>query len=318
MESYQKQTKHRCKICRKIFSSGRSLGGHMRFHIHSLSSGAQEKEKLEESRDQEGLGFGYAFRKNLKQTFRLSDFVGEDLARSSKRCRECGKEFPSWKSLFGHMRCHSEKTSNSRSFEEEGSWVQEKNSHESFSKENESVPRRKCGSKQASPASMAGCEPEEQAGAIILMMLSRDIGSCSDKISEEDSGDDLKRRLILNSLVLEKKGAMALGGHRASHKRIRICCRESPSFDTEASIKNLGLAYQKSRIHECDFCGKTFLSGQALGGHKRSHLVSNIGSEVGGVGTKKFVVQQFSETLGLNLQKIEQFEGFWAEASTKH
>ncbi|KAG0483865.1 hypothetical protein HPP92_011949 [Vanilla planifolia] len=73
----------------------------------------------------------------------------------------------------------------------------------------------------------------------------------------------------------------ALGGHRASHKRIRTCCmpknNDGMSENTsEASIEQspFGLS-KKSRIHECVICGKVFSSGQALGGHKRSHLASS-------------------------------------------
>ncbi|XP_020702517.1 zinc finger protein ZAT9 [Dendrobium catenatum] len=363
METEKEQQKHRCKICNKSFSSGRSLGGHMRSHIHSSHSDAEEKEKLEGSRGQVGLGFGYGLRENPKKTFKSSDFAGEDLAPSSKLCKECGKEFPSWKSLFGHMRWHSVKLNYPRSFEEEeeGSWIEEKDSSESFSDENEQtrfpipvVPRRKRRSKRASPASITGYEPEQEDVAVILMMLSRDISEFSDKISEQDSGDELRKRKIMNPTVLGKKRAMlgdngypfnelnvlgsrykcltckkvfqsyhALGGHRASHKRIRNCCRENPSFDIEASVENLGVVGQKSRIHECNICGKVFSSGQALGGHKRSHLISNIGGREGGGDHQRIVVEHFSEPLDLNLpapvvEGSSNLKAWWAELSRKH
>ncbi|PKU80723.1 Zinc finger protein ZAT9 [Dendrobium catenatum] len=259
----------------------------MRSHIHSSHSDAEEKEKLE--------GSGYGLRENPKKTFKSSDFAGEDLAPSSKLCKECGKEFPSWKSLFGHMRWHSVKLNYPRSFEEEeeGSWIEEK----------DFVPRRKRRSKRASPASITGYEPEQEDVAVILMMLSRDIS--------EFLGSRYK------CLTCKKvfQSYHALGGHRASHKRIRNCCRENPSFDIEASVE----VGQKSRIHECNICGKVFSSGQALGGHKRSHLISNIGGREGGGDHQRIVV----EPLDLNLpapvvEGSSNLKAWWAELSRKH
>ncbi|CAK7323244.1 unnamed protein product [Dovyalis caffra] len=100
----------------------------------------------------------------------------------------------------------------------------------------------------------------------------------------------------------------ALGGHRASHKRMKGCLASridssensvkteiSPdatadsklimkSINDETPIDHLGAtdcdskvgtSYEarKSRGHECPICLKVFPSGQALGGHKRSHFV---------------------------------------------
>lgn len=74
----------------------------------------------------------------------------------------------------------------------------------------------------------------------------------------------------------------ALGGHRASHKKFKGCCapREENSLETEnshnRSDNNLVINQVKSKKgkdHECPICFKVFASGQALGGHKRSHLI---------------------------------------------
>lgn len=68
----------------------------------------------------------------------------------------------------------------------------------------------------------------------------------------------------------------ALGGHRASHKRVKI-----NDFFSESPVK--------SKTHECTICGQEFVMGQALGGHMRrhrdeaaakpAHVVVNKGSE---------------------------------------
>ncbi|TVU38104.1 hypothetical protein EJB05_11458, partial [Eragrostis curvula] len=98
----------------------------------------------------------------------------------------------------------------------------------------------------------------------------------------------------------------ALGGHRASHKRINTSCSAPPkaavpapepsaetyaSFGTpspSASPDSVAIGIGESQVSgkaraseavvvekfECPVCFKVFASGQALGGHKRSHLLA--------------------------------------------
>ncbi|KAL5057515.1 hypothetical protein RYX36_029119 [Vicia faba] len=61
------------------------------------------------------------------------------------------------------------------------------------------------------------------------------------------------------------KSYQALGGHRASHKKIKtnITLEEpSPEFNIV-----------EKKVHECPVCFRVFNSGQALGGHKRTHVM---------------------------------------------
>ncbi|PIA50208.1 hypothetical protein AQUCO_01300741v1 [Aquilegia coerulea] len=84
----------------------------------------------------------------------------------------------------------------------------------------------------------------------------------------------------------------ALGGHRASHKKIKSCNITTPSSSSVARLNqeteyenegNVGSAATvpntpivvDRRIHECPVCFRVFGSGQALGGHKRSHITGS-------------------------------------------
>lgn len=88
------------------------------------------------------------------------------------------------------------------------------------------------------------------------------------------------------SCIICKKGFpsyQALGGHRASHKKFKGCCaptsENGPQTDDLAADfqekVDAGVECKKSREHECPICFRVFPSGQALGGHKRSHLMGD-------------------------------------------
>ncbi|KAM7275986.1 hypothetical protein ACFE04_017852 [Oxalis oulophora] len=98
----------------------------------------------------------------------------------------------------------------------------------------------------------------------------------------------------------------ALGGHRASHKKVKGCFAakldqevvDDINFadDQDATTneelyyppKNNNLNYdcddpnqmgsnskKKSKVHQCSICNRVFSSGQALGGHKRCHWITS-------------------------------------------
>lgn len=92
----------------------------------------------------------------------------------------------------------------------------------------------------------------------------------------------------------------ALGGHRASHTKIESMYEsgensiETDDYPVGKSPMNKQqvsgnpdrkLGSKKGKEHECPICFRIFRSGQALGGHKRSHFV-------GGYEDKTMVIRQ--------------------------
>ncbi|KAI3843444.1 hypothetical protein MKX03_017573 [Papaver bracteatum] len=59
----------------------------------------------------------------------------------------------------------------------------------------------------------------------------------------------------------------ALGGHRASHKKLRLVKGDGSKMDGRLTSSSKS----SSALHECSICGKGYAIGQALGGHMRRH-----------------------------------------------
>ncbi|KAK4278781.1 hypothetical protein QN277_016580 [Acacia crassicarpa] len=96
---------HICDFCGKKFKSGKALGGHRRYHI-------QAQRKMEEQRNKAS----YTLRikstnlviHNNNNNLIKSNSIGNSSGRCF-RCLVCNKDFPSGKSLCGHMRSHPDR-----------------------------------------------------------------------------------------------------------------------------------------------------------------------------------------------------------------
>ncbi|KAJ1296663.1 hypothetical protein BS78_01G319700 [Paspalum vaginatum] len=341
-------TRHSCKVCRKGFTCGRSLGGHMRSHSlaemeTAVGNHADDNGDRRRSDCVMALGAGgYGLRENPKKTRRLSsvhDGRGEPLSA-------CAPE-------MDHERRHEPRGG----VEVEPDREQEDALLIAAAEPDAGLmppaPRRRRRSMRVpAPALPAAFDSDAEDVARCLVTLSRDIihrrdakaaagrdhsppkyrrrrrqhdRSDADSDSDDaypmfhhtdvDTGIKLNKRKIINrNLAGDEKRSryecpgcgrafqsyQALGGHRASHKRINSNCsivkaspeeRESSiktnasfsatSADTEftAEMADTAVVAFKAKTHkaikfECPICFKVFGSGQALGGHKRSHSIA--------------------------------------------
>ncbi|XVF22759.1 hypothetical protein REPUB_Repub12eG0198600 [Reevesia pubescens] len=72
------------------------------------------------------------------------------------------------------------------------------------------------------------------------------------------------------------KSYQALGGHRASHKKIKAYSPATHETELLEPEKVGTCSMTEKKIHECPVCFRVFSSGQALGGHKRSHVTGQV------------------------------------------
>lgn len=119
----------------------------------------------------------------------------------------------------------------------------------------------------------------------------------------------------------------ALGGHRASHKKFNGCCApvsENPHETAPAKLtkKCSGSSenpIKKNKEHECPICFKVFPSGQALGGHKRSHLIADQAKNTTpDVVIEKPKIPEIRDFLDLNMpapdeEGCTEFKPWWIE-----
>ncbi|KAI4338468.1 hypothetical protein MLD38_023526 [Melastoma candidum] len=248
---------HCCKLCSRRFLNGRALGGHMKAHLSFLppipttttttTTTTTIATHLSSTASYEDVPAIRSLRENPQKNIRFPDPNNESEAESSDR--------GGWK-----------KRRSRRGPAKDGM-----ESHE------------------AEPVSCVSDTSPEEDVAICLMMLCRDDGQRNPvKMGGENGADSVPadtQKKVHQCEICKKcfRSSQALGGHRIIHrKKVAVAGKEKTvaSGKRESfgrSNHECGYTDESRRIFECPFCGKVFGSGQALGGHKRSHLMGGPG-----------------------------------------
>ncbi|KAL2536566.1 zinc finger protein ZAT9-like [Forsythia ovata] len=336
IEDQQPNFKHYCRVCKKGFMCGRALGGHMRAHgIGDESGNLDEEDPTSDWEDKND-------RSSNKRMYQLR--TNPNRLKNCRICENCGKEFFSWKSFLEHGKCSSDAESlvsspDSEGEEDEGGgrrgsggWTKRKRSMRA--KVGSTIISSTYPSSEDEDLLLAKCLVQLANTQVELPTMLGEVESSSTSASREEE----RRNAMANffsprtSTPLDKaKGVtsnnskgmfeckackkvfnshQALGGHRASHKKVKGCYAakqdhdhqldhdhsladddvithdeffpaskspyNSPTLQFEQGTTALvGAARRKSKVHECTICHRVFSSGQALGGHKRCHWITS-------------------------------------------
>lgn len=361
VDQQQANFKHFCRICKKGFGCGRALGGHMR--AHGIGDESAHIDDEDQASDWEDKIAGNNVPPSNKRMYALR--TNPNRLKSCRVCENCGKEFLSWKSFLEHGKCSSEDVeslvSSPGSDAEDGTgrrgcgWSKRKRSF-----------RAKVGNfNSICPSS------EEEDLANCLMMLSNAAVDPTLAEPEEScasaSKEDQERRNPLNFIapiscsvpqdnnkakgvakgLFECKACkkvfnshQALGGHRASHKKVKGCfaarldhledsladddvitheeffptkSNSTLQFDHGSNNPLATTSKRKSKVHECSICHRIFSSGQALGGHKRCHWITSNAPDTSTL-AKFHQFQESMEQINNNNNRRPKFDSTTLEA----
>ncbi|XP_009594478.1 zinc finger protein ZAT4-like [Nicotiana tomentosiformis] len=308
--------KHYCRVCKKGFVCGRALGGHMRAHgIGDEGANLDDDDPASDWEDK----FGGSVKGGNKRMYQLR--TNPNRQKSNRVCENCGKEFSSWKSFLEHGKCSSEDVEESLvsspcSEGEEYITNGERKGY-GWSKRKRSL-RTKVGTLSTStyPSTeeddllLAKCLID-LANARVDTSLAEPEESCASASKDEERARNpmtYLTPLVTTRVPLDNKakGAsskglfeckackkvfnshQALGGHRASHKKVKGCyaAKQDQLDDSLIDDQDMNITHdeftlqasksmRKSKIHECSICHRVFSTGQALGGHKRCHWITS-------------------------------------------
>ncbi|CAN8318596.1 unnamed protein product [Cochlearia groenlandica] len=257
--------RYKCRFCLKTFNNGKALDGHMISHMLNFSSSSSSSKRdsyelaLEEEEEEEEEKLPSQLNESDPSSSSSSSSSDSEIETESLRINPTGKRSKRIRKL-GSFDFDVKKLKTSQL----GDTVTETEHHSS-----------------------ASDTTTEEDLAFCLIMLSRDKwmqhnNKKKTKQEEEDETEEQKssknrgggggrRRDRFKCETCDKvfKSYQALGGHRSSHKK-------NKTFTTTTTTKMKteyvnGVIMEEKRIHQCPICYRVFSSGQALGGHKRSH-----------------------------------------------
>ncbi|KGN50254.1 zinc finger protein ZAT9 isoform X2 [Cucumis sativus] len=226
---------HKCKLCSRAFTNGRALGGHMKAHLTAPAA---------------ALPFPPPKPPPSPSSSSSSDH--DESTLYELRGNSKGRNFRFSDPVFNIV------------LQDRESETESKNPTRKRSKR-----WRKPEVEPEPASSVSDASPEEDL-AVCLMMLSRDRWIKNQNHNERRSSfEELGSKIRVKKGIRRKKKCEKckeqFRSYRAlfSHEKI---CQSEQEEEQEGS---------RRRIFKCPFCYKLFGSGQALGGHKRSHLLSS-------------------------------------------
>ncbi|KAJ8532469.1 hypothetical protein K7X08_012392 [Anisodus acutangulus] len=262
-----------CHVCNKGFSSGKALGGHIRIHVQAT------KKQLKGKKLKPPVARYYKKRILQQHDEQELDFENYNNDQLLPTCSICGKNFPSMKSLFGHMRCHPERA-----------WrgihpPHLKKSRDGIDKKTATTANvvpgwsmtAKRGRKPIADEEDTNSGPkkdEEQLHDAVhhLMLLAN-----GDSVLESGlTGGDYNKHGIREELETTNSNSLTSKVEIANHVSESMIIdnkkkrRKKMKF-LDSVQDNVASPVATPEKYKCNTCEKSFVTHQALGGHMSSH-----------------------------------------------
>ncbi|KAL0353440.1 UNVERIFIED_CONTAM: Zinc finger protein ZAT2 [Sesamum angustifolium] len=293
MNEYSSNMKRVCHICYKVFSSGKALGGHMRIHVLGAKKKDlifKEKRKVHQTikfkkqnprEDAVEKAVHFVEKKHhpyKKMTTTGNCFGVSDEMVKSPSCIICGKNFPSMKSLFGHMRCHPEREW--RGIHPPPSM--EKISSSSSSSLLDAEPRKFCGQMELSASgakNRAVDLTESLRGWPVTAKRGRKAMAVAASSSEFSCSDDDQFRAVTYLMMLASghllESGVAKRQNSAESQAAESFCEakileidqvsKSKKFETDYPVEQLGKELRDSSEFETvDMAGSGLVRGESV------------------------------------------------------
>ncbi|XP_015578908.1 zinc finger protein ZAT9 [Ricinus communis] len=288
-----------CKICNRRFANGKAMGGHMRSHLAKLPLPPKPIIKVQYPSPIKSLSpspsssssLNYSFTKNPIQSYRS---INHELPFMSSNPAAASND-------DGESETDSPKNNPTRR--------RSKRRRKSIEKVAESSPEQ--------VSSISDIFNNEEDVALCLLMLSKDkripikqvyeymeeVESENEEEEDDESFDAIpmrsKGKYKCKTCKKEFRSYQALGGHKASHKKIKthVKVEHEEGSGSGSGVGGNCVTVVDHKMFKCPFCDKMFDSGQALGGHKKVHFSY--------LGNAKMSAKSSHDLLDLNLPAPE-------------
>ncbi|XP_073309140.1 uncharacterized protein [Primulina huaijiensis] len=296
-----------CDLCNKTFKSGKAIGGHMRIHyqkgktkilifkiklkVHQSVMFKKQNPRAEEDRR---VTNSVKMEREKKKSPTGDNRAGAVDIDERPSCPVCRKKFRSLKSVFGHMKKHSDRNwrgSRPPSIEKTSSdscLSYDENPENSDQDElladsgNDrgvdltvylrgwnSTARR--GRKRLSLEMNDLQSKELEAAAGLMMLTEGDLESGLVHSKKGNEFEDVKvYDVSLNDYMIKNMGSKTLIKNKKKRKKVKLFDLQPPQNATPV-IPEKPVASPFPEKYRCGTCEKSFQTGQAFGGHMSGH-----------------------------------------------